>query len=101
MTKTNLSTLIDAYGRMKARMAELEIEKRDLERELAELEPGAYEGEKFRLTISMSDRMTRDQAFKDKIEELIEEHVSRQFQKAHTKLTPVRTHRSVARNGNV
>jgi hypothetical protein len=99
MTKTNLTALIDAYGQLKAKIAELEEQERGLKRELAELKPGAYEGEAYRLTISESDRMVRDEAFKALIEGMIEEHVSAQYARAHTKLTPIRTHRCVARNG--
>jgi uncharacterized protein YhaN len=99
MTKTNTSTLVDAYGELKARIAELEEQERQLKRELADWEPGAYEGEAYRLTISLSDRAGQDKVFKERVEALIEEHLSRQFIKAHTTLTPVRTHRVVARNG--
>lgn len=99
MTKSNLSTLIDQYGQLKAQLAELEEAERALKRELADLEPGAYEGEQYRLTISVSDRVGQDKVFKERVEELIAEHLSRQFVKAHTTLTPVRTHRVVARNG--
>jgi hypothetical protein len=100
MTNTsNIAPLVDAYGELKARIAELEEQERALKRELATLQPGAYEGEAYRLTISESDRLTRDEAFKARIEELIEEHITPRYAKAHTKLTPVRTHRVVARNG--
>jgi hypothetical protein len=100
MTKTNLTTLIDAYGRLKAQLAELEAQELGIKRELADLRPGAYEGEAYRLTVSESDRATRDEAFKQRIENLIETHVSPQYVRAHTKLTPIRTHRVMARNGN-
>ena len=52
MTKTNLTSIIDAYGLLMAKRANLEIEKKNMEKELAELEAGAYEGEKYRLSIS-------------------------------------------------
>jgi hypothetical protein len=96
---SNIAPLVDAYGKLKAQIAELEEQERALKRELATLQPGAYEGEAYRLTISESDRVTRDEAFKALIEGMIEEHVSRQYVKAHTKLVPIRTHRVVARNG--
>jgi uncharacterized protein YhaN len=99
MTQTNVTTLVDAYGELKAKLAELEEQERQLKRELADWEPGAYEGEAYRLTISLSDRVGQDKVFRERVEALIEEHLSRQFIKAHTTLTPVRAHRVVARNG--
>jgi hypothetical protein len=89
---TNLSTLIDAYGDLKARQAELAIEEKALKAALADLDAGAYEGEMFRLSVSMSDRETLDMA-------AVREHLSRQFIAAHTNVTPVRTLKVAARSG--
>ena len=49
MTKSNLSALVDAYGLLMAKRADLEGEKRKLEEALAEVPAGGYEGEKYRL----------------------------------------------------
>jgi hypothetical protein len=99
MTKTNLSSLIDAFGVLKAKLAELEGEEKDLKKALADLEPGAYEGELYRLTISLTEREVRDEEFKDAIAALIEEHFSRQYVKAHTSVSTSRVHRVGGRNG--
>ena len=60
MTKTNLTTTIDALGEIKAQIAALEIKEKALKANLADLEPGAYEGELFRVSISQTDRETLD-----------------------------------------
>lgn len=100
MTKTNLTTIIDQFGALKAQMAELDRQEKALKEALAELEPGAYEGDLFRLTISASERTGQDKAFKARVEELIEEHLSAQYITAHTTRTEVRTHKVTARNGH-
>ena len=78
MTQTNLSALIDQYGMLKA--------------QIADLGPGAYEGDMFRLTISEGTRETLDM-------EAVRAHLSRQFIQAHTNVAETRTLRVVARNG--
>jgi hypothetical protein len=97
--KTNLQHLIDAYGELKAQQAVLADREAQLKEALATLQPGAYEGHDYRLTITQNEREGRDKAFKARIENLIEAHVSAQYIRAHTTYTPVRTHRVVARNG--
>ena len=99
MTATNLGAVIDALGKTKAAIADLEMQEKEFKEALSGLEPGAYEGELYRLTISVSDREARDKGFKEKIEELIETHLSSQYVTAHTTHTPVRTHRIAGRNG--
>jgi hypothetical protein len=89
---TNLQKLIDDYGILKARVAELAIAEKALKAALADLGPGAYEGERFRLSVSESTRETLDM-------DAVREHLSRQFVQAHTVVTPVRTLRVAARSG--
>lgn len=94
MTKTNLTSLIDSFGVLKAKMAELAIEEKALKAALAELDPGAYEGELFRLSISVADRDNLDM-------KAVREKLSPQFIAAHTTTTSVRTLKVSARNGDV
>jgi hypothetical protein len=104
MTKTNLTHLIDAYGLLKAKQAELENEERSLKKALGELDPGAYEGEKYRLSISETTRETPDDDLKAKTKEIVDAFratLSAQYLTAHTVKTPTRTHRVSARNGDV
>ena len=89
---TNLQQIIDAYGLLKAELAELNLREKALKEALADLTAGSYEGERFRLSISESERETLDMA-------AVREHLSRQFIRAHTNVTPVRTLRVVARSG--
>ena len=92
MTKTNLSTLIDDLGTLKAVIANLLIEEKALKEALADLAPGSYEGEQFRLSVSVTERDTLDMA-------AVREHLSRQFIAAHTNTVEVRTLRVAARSG--
>ena len=92
MTKTNLSTIIDDLGALKAVIANLLIEEKALKAALEDLAPGNYEGEQFRLSISVAERDTLDMA-------AVREHLSRQFIAAHTNTLEVRTLRVSARSG--
>jgi hypothetical protein len=92
MTKTNLTTTIDALGEIKAQIAALEIKEKALKANLADLEPGAYEGELFRVSISQTDRETLDM-------KAVRAKLSPQFIAAHTNVTPVRTVKVSARTG--
>jgi hypothetical protein len=92
MTKTNLTTTIDALGEIKAQIAALEIREKALKANLADLEPGAYEGELFRVSISQTDRETLDM-------KAVRAKLSPQFIAAHTNVTPVRTVKVSARTG--
>ena len=89
---TNLSKIIDDLGALKARIADLEVQEKALKQALADLTPGAYEGDLFRLSVSESERETLDM-------KAVREHLSRQFLAAHTNVTSVRTLRVAARSG--
>jgi len=89
---TNLSKIIDDLGTLKARIADLETQEKALKQALADLTPGAYEGDLFRLSVSESERETLDM-------KAVREHLSRQFIAAHTNVTQVRTLRVAARSG--
>lgn len=92
MTKTNLTATIDALGALKAEIAKLELQEKALKKALADLAPGAYEGELFRLAISQSTRCTLDM-------DAVREKLSPQFIAAHTRETDVRTLKVSARTG--
>ena len=92
MTQTNLTTLIDQLGALKAQIADLTKQEKAIKEAMEDLSPGAYEGELFRLSISVADRETLDM-------EAVRAHLSRQFIQAHTNVTEVRTLRVSARNG--
>jgi len=93
-TKTNLTATIDALGAVKAQIADLMKTEKALKAALADLAPGAYEGDLFRLAISVADRETLDMA-------AVREKLSPQFIVAHTNVTEVRTLKVSARNGKV
>jgi hypothetical protein len=93
MTKSNLSATIDALGDIKAQIADLTAKEKALKDALADLTPGAYEGELFRLSISQSDRDNLDM-------KAVREKLSDQFIRAHTTTTTVRSLRVSARNGD-
>ena len=98
----NLNALIDAYAEIKRQLGGLEMQKRAVEKELAELPAGAYESEQHRLTISDSLRVSDDDVLKDEIKVMVELYrskLTRQYLTAHTVETKVRTHRVGARNG--
>jgi hypothetical protein len=82
--------MIDDLGDIRARIAALETREKDLKALLADLEPGAYEGERFRLTITLADRDQLDMA-------AVREKLTPQFLRAHTTTKSVRTLRTAAR----
>jgi hypothetical protein len=88
----NLAKLIDDLGLLRAQKAEIELAEKALKQALADLAPGAYEGEVFRLSVVESERETLDMA-------AVREHLSRQFIAAHTNVTSVRTLKVAARSG--
>lgn len=94
MTQTNLSTLIDALGHLKAEIAKLERRETDLKEELGKLGPGAYEGEVFRLNISDATRETLNM-------QAVRKKLTPQFIRANTTEKVVRSLRVSARNGDV
>jgi hypothetical protein len=89
---TNLTKIIDDLGLLKAQMADLAKQEKALKAALGDLAPGAYEGDFFRLSISVADRETLDM-------DAVREHLSRQFIAAHTNVTEVRTLKLAARSG--
>jgi len=99
MTNQTTLTAIDEYGFLKAQMADLLAQEKILKARLGDLVPGAYESDLYRLAISEPVYETRDEAFKARIEELIAEHVSSQYQVAHTIKSPRRTLKVSARTG--
>lgn len=108
MTKTNLTSIIDAYGALMAQRANIEGEKKRMEKALADVPEGAYEGELFRLSISDSVLESNDDELKARTKEVVDAAVaafratlSTQYITAHTVKKPSRTHRAKARNGDV
>ena len=91
MTKTNVTATVDRLGELKARIAELEREEKELRDTVVELGPGAYEGERYRVTVSATERSTLDM-------EAVREKLSAQFIRAHTKTKEVTVVRVTARN---
>ena len=91
MTKSNLTPAIDRLGQIKAQIANLETEQKALRDVLVEQGPGAYEGELFRVTVTVSEREVLDMA-------AVREKLSPQFVRAHTSITEVTTVRVTARN---
>lgn len=108
MTKSNLSALVDAYGALMAKRANVEAEKKKLEAALADVPDGEYEGELFRLSLKSKVLESNDDELKaktkaivDAAEEAFRATLSTQYITAHTVKKPSRTHRASARNGNV
>ena len=104
MTKTNLTSMIDTYGALMAQRANIEGEKKRMEKALADVPEGAYEGELFRLTISDSVLKKPDEDYKAEIDAVVEAFKatkSLQYVTAHTIKTPSRRHLAKARNGDV
>lgn len=83
-TTTNLATTIDALGDVKAQIAELEAKEKDLKAALGELPPAAYEGDRYRLVVSVAERSNLDL-------KAVREKLSPQFIRAHTTTIEVRT----------
>jgi hypothetical protein len=91
-TMNNLIATIDRLGALKAMIAELQAEEKELKAVLIEQGPGSYEGSMYDASVSMTERETLDMA-------AVREYLSRQFIQAHTNVTPVTTVRVVARKG--
>lgn len=91
--KLTLEQRIDMMGQMKAQMATLEKEYDKLKALVVEdVGVGAFEGETFRVSISVSSRETLDM-------EAVRKHLSPQFIRAHTRVTESTTVRVTARKG--
>lgn len=86
------SGTVDAIGRKRAQIAKLQGELADLEAEIKDSGPGAYEGRLFRITVSVSDRATV--AWKKIAQKL---GASRQMVTANTIYSEVTTLRCSAR----
>lgn len=82
----------DALGELRAQRVEIENKEKVFHAMLIAMGEGAHEGEKFRATVSKSEREKLDMA-------AVREKLSRQFLAAHTTTTEVTTVRVVARNG--
>ncbi len=86
------AAVIDELGFLKAQIAELEIKEKNLKGKLAHLAPGSYEGDLYRVSISVSERETLDM-------DAVRAKLSPQFITAHTNVTEVRTLRVAGRSG--
>ena len=88
---TNLPE-IDALGKIKAQIADLEAQEKALRDHIAALGAGAYDGDLFRASVSIADREIIDwRAIAEKLEP------SRQLITAHTSAKTVTTVRVAAR----
>jgi len=91
---TNLTTTIDAFGDLKADIADLEMKLQAMKDALAELPKGAYEGERYRLNVIVAEVERTDwKAVAMKLDP------SSQLIVAHTSKTEQRSYRVGARNG--
>ena len=86
----NLRPVIDALGHLRAQIAPLVAQEDALKAQLTEMGPGAYDGELFRVTVSVSQRETLDM-------KAVRAKLSPQFIAAHTKVSDVRSLRVTAR----
>lgn len=94
ITSLTLEQRIDMMGQLKAKMSNLEKEYDKLKNLIVEdVGVGAFEGETFRVSISVSNRETLDM-------EAVRNHLSPQFIRAHTKVTETTTVRVTARKGD-
>lgn len=88
---SNTAKLIDDYGLLCAQIADLELKKKALNKQIVELGVGAHEGDFFRVTVTKSTRCTLDM-------DAVREKLSRQFIQANTKETEVTTVRGSLRS---
>jgi hypothetical protein len=99
---SNLSAVIDAYGELKAMLAELAIKEKALKDAMADLAPGNYDGELFRINIFESTRESPDEILKAEFKAVVDEYretLSRQYLQAHLGETKIRTHKVTVRSG--
>jgi hypothetical protein len=93
ITKLTLEQRVDLMGQLKAQMSNLDNEYDKLKSLMLEdAGIGAFEGETFRVTISITSRETLDM-------EAVRNHLSPQFIRAHTRTTESPTVRVTARKG--
>jgi hypothetical protein len=86
-------SLIDALGKLKAQIADLQKQEEVLKRAIIESGVTAEEGELFRVTVTNAVRETLDM-------EAVREKLSPQFIRAHTKETFYTTVRVTARKSD-
>jgi hypothetical protein len=91
-TGNDPAPIVDRLGLVKAQIAKLTLEEKDLKGVLASHGAGAYEGELYRATVSHSELETLDM-------DAVRAKLSRKFIEGHTKTTPVITVRVFARSG--
>lgn len=84
------AALVDEIGTMKARLAPLLAQLKELEGSLKAYGPGRYQGAAYEATISLSERETLDM-------KAVREKLSRQFITANTRVTEVSTLKVTAR----
>ena len=102
MTRTNLSAIIDELGQIKAAKAAIEARENVAKKALADLEPGSYEGELFRLTITAPEREQLSDELKGRIKDVVNAFratLSRQYLAAHAPTVATRTLTVRARTG--
>lgn len=97
ISKAALASMVDELGQVKAQAADLAEKENSIKAKLIGLGVTEAEGELFRVTVSTADRESRDQAFKDLIEQLVEKNTTPQFRAAHTKKSQTTSVRVVAR----
>lgn len=81
---------IDALGKLKAQIAELEAQEKILRGEVIALGAGRHEGQLYCVTVTLSERNTLDM-------EAVRKKLSPQFIAAHTRTTEVTTVKVTAR----
>ena len=102
MTKTNLTATIDALGQLKAQLAELKTQEDALKAALADLAPGNYEGEEYRLSVTAPEREKPSDELKARQKEALEAFratLSHQYLTAHAPMVAVPTFTVRARTG--
>jgi hypothetical protein len=87
---SNSKALIDQLGEIKARIADLELQEKELKKAIIEMGTGAHDGDAYRATVVVSDRETLDM-------EAVREKLSAQFIRVHTSVKQVTSVRVVAR----
>jgi len=84
------AAIVDSMGDLRAQIAEMTAQYDAYKAHLVGMGAGAYDGERYRATVSESERETLDMV-------AVREKLSAQFIRAHTNVTPVTTVRVVAR----
>lgn len=86
----NVATIVDSMGDLRGKIAAMTDQYDALKAHIVAMGAGAYDGTRYRATVSESERATLDMA-------AVREKLSPQFIRAHTNVTPVTTVRVVAR----